>query len=194
MLLSPRHISFIIITTIATLLAIYAPAIFLVLLAVAWLIAIYEIVKLPSVAVKWWQKAIPIIGIGSYYLLLDLHYYQYGVQALKSFILIVVFDTFAYIFGKNFGRKKLCPTLSPNKTWEGFIGGVLSCLLVSWALFEEPIYFAVLVACLAQAGDLYGSWLKRLACIKDSGKLIPGHGGVLDRIDSSTFIWLIFLL
>ncbi|MDW7675673.1 MAG: phosphatidate cytidylyltransferase [Bacillota bacterium] len=115
---------------------------------------------------------------------------------LLAFLLTWSSDTFAYFVGRAFGKQKLAPSLSPNKTREGAIGGLLGTILIS-VLFSNffldiSIYWAILIgACsslLAQLGDLCESGLKRLANVKDSGNLIPGHGGVLDRFDSILFV------
>jgi phosphatidate cytidylyltransferase len=100
-------------------------------------------------------------------------------------------DTAALFTGRQFGRHKLAPTVSPNKTWEGFAGGILvSCLIgIGGAkLFEFPIIHGVVLGALIGTfgllGDLSASVLKRELGVKDFGGLLPGHGGVLDRIDS----------
>jgi phosphatidate cytidylyltransferase len=98
-------------------------------------------------------------------------------------------DTFAYAAGRAIGGPKLAPKISPNKTWAGLIGGMAGAGLIGWAVgswFEMEWFFLWMGAPLgfvAQAGDLYESWEKRRAGIKDSGSLLPGHGGVLDRLD-----------
>lgn len=105
-------------------------------------------------------------------------------------------DTGAYAVGRLIGRHKMAPVLSPNKTWEGAIGGLLAAVaamaVMGWVfdLGVAPWQYlaaAVLVAVVAQAGDLAESWLKRTADAKDSGSIMPGHGGLLDRIDSILF-------
>lgn len=101
-------------------------------------------------------------------------------------------DTFAYFFGIAFGKHKACPNISPKKSWEGYIAGFIFCLLtVIYAgnkLFDVEIFIllilAPVIAILAPLGDLIESLLKRYADIKDSGNFFPGHGGVLDRLDS----------
>jgi len=98
-------------------------------------------------------------------------------------------DIFAYFAGRGIGGPKLAPAISPNKTWAGLIGGVAGAALFGWLLatwFEMEPFFLWMggpMAVIAQAGDLFESWLKRRAGIKDSGTLLPGHGGVLDRLD-----------
>lgn len=103
-------------------------------------------------------------------------------------------DTFAYFTGRAFGRRKLCPSVSPGKTVEGFAGGIfgtMAAMLGAGMVFDlSLIYMAplgVLIALVATLGDLVESSLKRLTGIKDSGSILPGHGGVLDRFDSILF-------
>jgi len=114
------------------------------------------------------------------------------------FLLAVIFanDTGAFYFGRTFGKHKLYPAISPGKTWEGAIGGLLTSMAVA-LLFLSLISFKridlgimILVASLsiaAQIGDLAESMLKRSHGIKDSGRILPGHGGILDRIDGLLF-------
>ena len=100
-------------------------------------------------------------------------------------------DSGAYFFGKQFGRRKLAPLISPGKTWEGFIGAIFVVTLFSIAMvyfkfvdsYSSILFFNVVLV-LSVEGDLFESYIKRMAKAKDSGDLIPGHGGVLDRIDS----------
>jgi phosphatidate cytidylyltransferase len=103
-------------------------------------------------------------------------------------------DTFAYLTGRLFPRGHMAPHISPNKTWSGAVGGTLAAVIVCsalvWATGQHPLGGAalgLLIAVAAQAGDLTESMLKRAAGVKDSGTLIPGHGGILDRIDSFLF-------
>ena len=105
-------------------------------------------------------------------------------------------DTGAYAVGRLIGRHKMTPTLSPGKTWEGAAGGLIAsvaAMLAVGALLElgvaawQHVAVAVVVAVVAQLGDLFESFLKRRADAKDSGSIMPGHGGLLDRIDSILF-------
>lgn len=104
-------------------------------------------------------------------------------------------DSGAYLFGKLFGKHKLAPKVSPGKTWEGFAGGLLTSALIAWLfgryapldVVPSTLLICSVVAALASVlGDLTESMFKREAGIKDSGHMIPGHGGILDRIDSLT--------
>ncbi|WP_165903832.1 phosphatidate cytidylyltransferase [Hymenobacter gummosus] len=105
-------------------------------------------------------------------------------------------DTGAYIAGKNFGKHKLAPSISPGKTWEGWVGGTLLTLGVGWALGylipEMPLVTrlvaALVVSVFGVLGDLAESMLKRSVGVKDSGRILPGHGGLLDRFDAFLFV------
>jgi len=104
-------------------------------------------------------------------------------------------DTGAYFVGRRWGRRRLAPELSPGKSVEGAIGGLLTCIVAAWAaslLYTNlPLWplllLGLIIGLAAQVGDLVESAIKRQAGVKDSGKLIPGHGGVLDRFDSMLF-------
>jgi phosphatidate cytidylyltransferase len=109
------------------------------------------------------------------------------------FVVIWSTDIGAYLFGKSIGGAKLAPKISPNKTWAGFFGGISSAVIVSllFYYFLYPmagliLFFlgCVIISIVGQIGDLFESWCKRRLGVKDSGKLIPGHGGILDRVDS----------
>ena len=106
-----------------------------------------------------------------------------------TFIVTWSTDIGAYFAGRSFGRRKLAPTLSPNKTVEGLVGGVLAAMVLGGAwviamdLGRALLLLAPIFAIFAQAGDLFESGMKRRAGVKDSGALLPGHGGALDRLD-----------
>lgn len=113
-------------------------------------------------------------------------------------LLAVIFagDTGAFYFGRTWGKRKLYPTVSPGKTWEGAVGGTVACLLAGvllgqrW-LPEVSVRFlaslSLILAVLGLLGDLMESMIKRQAQVKDAGQLLPGHGGMLDRLDSILF-------
>ena len=109
------------------------------------------------------------------------------------FLMVFSFDAGAYVTGSLFGKRLIAPRISPKKTIEGFIGGYISVLIVfAWALYNQQIYFStssiclfsLLVCTIAFFGDLFESYLKRQAGLKDSGAILPGHGGFLDRFDA----------
>ncbi|HWY94220.1 MAG TPA: phosphatidate cytidylyltransferase [Steroidobacteraceae bacterium] len=108
-------------------------------------------------------------------------------------LLVIAADVGAYFAGRSLGRRKLAPRVSPGKTWEGAMGGLLMVALVAWAgaaYFGLPplavVVFGCAVGVFSIIGDLTESMFKRAAGLKDSGALLPGHGGLLDRIDSVT--------
>jgi phosphatidate cytidylyltransferase len=122
---------------------------------------------------------------------------EHGDTWFFTLLAIVFFgDTFAYFIGRATGKTKIWPLISPNKTWEGAIGGlfgsVLGAILMKFLfLYEVPalamVLLAVFAGAAAQIGDFFESLLKRVANKKDSGSLMPGHGGILDRIDGVLF-------
>lgn len=117
-------------------------------------------------------------------------------QLLAVLALVWVADSAAYFVGRALGRRKLAPSISPGKTWEGALGGVAGALV--WAIicrriFEDVAWTpylaaAAILAAVSIVGDLFESAAKRRAGVKDSGALLPGHGGILDRIDSATAV------
>lgn len=138
--------------------------------------------------------AVIYIGIGFHYMLFVR--FEWGLAyTLFIFGCIWLNDTGAYLSGRWFGKRKLWPMISPKKTVEGAIGGILFstlfALLFQWIHpifpFFKAIVLAIVIAVVSQLGDLIQSAYKRVAGVKDSGRLLPGHGGILDRCDS----WLI---
>lgn len=111
------------------------------------------------------------------------------VFTVWALALVWLTDIGAYFAGRAIGGPKLAPKLSPNKTWAGLIGGVIAASIwgaIMHAAYGLPLRLTLaspLLAVAAQAGDLFESWLKRRAGVKDSGNILPGHGGVLDRLD-----------
>ncbi len=111
---------------------------------------------------------------------------------LILFVLTWVFDSFAYIIGKKFGKNRIMPKISPKKSWEGFLGGmgftILSVFFLDKFYDSFSMNFLIILALIvpfsATAGDFIESYYKREAGVKDSGSLIPGHGGFLDRLDA----------
>lgn len=135
------------------------------------------------------------VGIGFYYLIeTRLAGIEYVIYAL---LVIWMTDTGAYFVGRKIGKRKLWPDISPNKTIEGFVGGILSAVV--FACLFQAIYpitssyliligVTIIASIIGQLGDLVESALKRHYDVKDSGNILPGHGGILDRFDSLLFV------
>ena len=138
-----------------------------------WTVAGFGYALLPAIALLWIRER-------------DEHGFD---LLLWVFIVTWATDIGAYIVGRAFGRRKLAPSISPNKTFAGLYGGVGAATLLAgaWALYKDLapalIVLAPLFAAAAQAGDLFESWMKRRAGVKDSSNWLPGHGGLLDRLD-----------
>ena len=126
---------------------------------------------------------------------------------ILAFVISPISDTFAYFVGSKIGGKKLCPRLSPKKTWSGAIGGTIGGILSSVIVYfifkpqinsNSPVMFFLLLGIIASIanifGDLFESFIKRKVGIKDMGKIMPGHGGVLDRIDGTMFVMLVIYI
>jgi len=139
------------------------------------------------------------IGLGLAYALLLRDIGGDGILALFTVVLAVwAGDAAAYFIGLLFGRHKMAPTVSPGKTWEGLAAGTVATIAVTFiALYKqdflsipESLVLGLCIAIAAPLGDLFESALKRDAEVKDSGRLLAGHGGVLDRIDALLFAWV----
>jgi phosphatidate cytidylyltransferase len=122
---------------------------------------------------------------------------KYNVSfALAMFVMIWTNDTFAYLAGIAFGKHKMFLQISPKKSWEGFAGGLIMVMIASllfYYFFPDPglvnwLLFGIITTIAAVFGDFFESLIKRTASIKDSGSILPGHGGMLDRIDSMLFV------
>lgn len=173
----------------------------IVLLAGGWLM-VFAIMAAAVIMDKEWERITPgdsliwkIAGIAyitlpciSALVLRDLSL----AAILYPIILVIATDIGAYIAGRTIGGTKLIPSISPNKTWAGLIGGIVAAIVTS--LFaqnyvplpdntETAIIIGIIAAIFAQTGDFFESWLKRQKGVKDSGTLLPGHGGLLDRLD-----------
>ena len=109
--------------------------------------------------------------------------------ALWVFGMVWATDIGAYFAGRAFGGARLAPRISPSKTWSGLFGGMVAALVVGSTVADRggivgvPLWIGLVMGLVAQLGDLGESWMKRRAGVKDSGKLIPGHGGLFDRVD-----------
>jgi phosphatidate cytidylyltransferase len=153
---------------------------------------------------RWFGEALVYVGVlGSTIVLLR------GADNGRDWVYLALFSTFAvdtsaYFVGRAFGRHRMAPRISPKKTWEGFAGGwaggFAAVVLLNYFLGIRVDALAVIPLALvlplaATAGDLFESWLKRRAGMKDASDLIPGHGGVLDRLDSLLWTFpLVYLI
>jgi len=172
-----------------------------------------------KVALAWWSIALiwvfmfptpipktagwicgSLVLIPAYLAIISLYSLQ---PTLLLFVLVIVWaaDIGAYFAGKRFGKVKLAPNVSPGKTWEGVLGGLLSVAVLAlvcarWLEIDIAVLmpFCLAVGIISIVGDLTVSMFKRDAGVKDSGRLLPGHGGVLDRIDSVTAAAPLFAL
>jgi phosphatidate cytidylyltransferase len=145
-----------------------------------------------------WRALVGVLYVGFLTPIVVLLLRRPDGRAWLGWLLFVIMagDSAAYFIGRRFGAQKLAPSLSPGKTIAGAWGYVLGAVIVglggallvlkqvSWV---EIVILSLMLAALGQIGDLFESWLKRLAEVKDSGNLLPGHGGLLDRLDSVTF-------
>ena len=164
-------------------------------------------VATPWVVRRWPMRSTPALAVAGFVVLVGAYVALAELQArspwlvLAAMAIVWIADTAAYFSGRAFGRRKLAPEVSPGKTWEGVYGALAAVAVYALALlplahaagYAGPIAapavaawlaFAVAVAALSVVGDLFESWLKRNAGVKDSGTVLPGHGGVLDRIDA----------
>lgn len=143
----------------------------------------------------------PLYPIMPFILLLVFSLKEEG-KAIIAFLFLftAIFDTGCYIVGNFCGNTPLLPSISPKKTLEGFVGGICTVLIMGFifanflSIFNNYLFFMFLIGMsfFAAAGDFFESWIKRQAGVKDSGTLLPGHGGILDRIDSLLFVVIYF--
>ena len=165
----------------------------LIAAAVWWVVAFVWILKFPTPIS---ERLVSVIGvfvlIPSWFALIQLHGQRQGAGLVLAILAIVsAADVGAYFAGRQWGRHKLAPQVSPKKTWEGVLGGLVAAAAVAggaaWAMGIDPpilMLVGVFTALVSIVGDLSVSMFKRNAGLKDSGRLLPGHGGVMDRIDS----------
>ncbi|WP_313686005.1 phosphatidate cytidylyltransferase [Pantoea sp.] len=173
-----------------------------------WVVALVLVLFYPASAAVW-RHSRPLrllfgvlTVIPFFWGMMALRQYHYDTDHFAGawWLLFVMFlvwgaDSGAYMFGRLFGKHKLAPKVSPGKTWEGFLGGLVCSAVIAWlfamlaplTIATSTLIICAVIAALASVlGDLTESMFKREAGIKDSGNLIPGHGGILDRIDSLT--------
>lgn len=169
---------------------------------ILFLIILFEWKRFFSVSRPWFWIIMPFYPILPFALLIHLnHLSAYHNLLFILFALVFSFDTGGYIVGTLFGKYKIYPFISPYKTWEGVMGGyIFTNIGFALLLWEQDMtkpwwfimIFSFIVCALSLAGDLFESWLKRRAHIKNSGTLLPGHGGFLDRFDGILFAVFFF--
>jgi phosphatidate cytidylyltransferase len=154
----------------------------------------------------WVGVLMGIPALGSAYIGFNvLRNFENGAAIVFYFILLIAAaDSFAYFVGRALGKRKLLKVLSPNKTWEGFLGGLLASAVVAVAAsvyFQMPfkmlcafVFISLVAVLFSVVGDLFISLLKRQQQLKDTGRILPGHGGLLDRLDGLNAAAAIFAL
>lgn len=182
-----------------------------------WLIASALVISYPNSS-KWWSGnnvirhvfgLLTMVPFLWSVVLLRAAEYQADPYYGAKLVLLVCFlvwaaDSGAYFAGKSFGKYKMAPAVSPNKTIEGLIGGIVAAMLVAWGAssvfgihfssFGAMLGISMVTVIISVLGDLAESMFKRVSGIKDSGNILPGHGGILDRIDSLTAAFPVFAL
>lgn len=146
----------------------------------------------------------PLYPVLPFVLIIIMQLTGYELVNLLLLSMVAIHDTGSYLAGKLWGKHKISPEISPGKTWEGFGGGIILTFLAicpffahagNATLFLQILPFTIMVCSSALCGDLFESYLKRRAGVKDSGTLLPGHGGILDRVDGIMFaVPVVFLL
>ena len=180
----------------------------LLLSGIWWTVALLWVQSYPSSAILWgqiWVRA--AMGwfalIPAWFALVYLYLHELGSWLVVLLLFtVVVMDTGAYFFGRAFGRHKLAAEISPGKSWEGFWGGLFCCVLlaivvssfISSGHWVTLVFLMIFTALASVLGDLLESMVKRHRGVKDSSHLLPGHGGVMDRLDGITAAAPIFTL
>lgn len=190
------------ITFVILLAVIFAPPFILyAVLGLVSILAIYEVAKVAGKKNQWWAIDLYLIILLSSFCFVSLRQLEHGLILIWFiFFATVPTDTGAYFGGMFFGKHKLAPSISPKKTVEGAICGIICCeivyLVYYYILQKFGIYFDLKqimlyglgASVVAQLGDLAASSFKRKCGVKDFSSLIPGHGGIMDRIDSFLFV------
>ncbi len=164
-----------------------------------WALALLLVQGYPSSAILWGHRFLRLLmGVAvlvpAWVALVYVRQQAYGAPLVLMLILVVALaDSGGYFAGRRFGKHKLAPAVSPGKTWEGFVGGLLTNVVLALVLSQVLVVslwlsLAIIVptSLVSVLGDLLESMVKRHAGVKDSGSILPGHGGILDRIDGIT--------
>lgn len=174
----------------------------LLFICIALYCSFYELPHLLNTHSRAFWLTVPLYPIMPCALIILLNHTHHALLFLL-FAMVFAFDTGAYCAGRLFGKHTIAPRISPKKSWEGLVGGYALCmsafLLFARYMNAAPtmqftLIFCALVSIVATCGDFFESWLKRRAGVKDSGTLLPGHGGLLDRFDAVFFVVILFYL
>jgi phosphatidate cytidylyltransferase len=213
--LTKRIVSGVSMAAVAILCVWVGGALFAALLVVATVIVAWEFWRLVIRITPSWRARLIWALVGAAYIGLAIlglwHTRSAPFHAIffTVWLLAVVWatDVGAYVFGRLIGGPKIAPSISPSKTWAGLLGGIFCVSIVMNVMFcwpnGKPYYglegllvigflWGAPLAILAQAGDFFESWMKRQAGVKDSGRLIPGHGGLFDRVDGLLPVAIVF--
>ncbi len=177
--------------------------IFVILIAAAIIFEWYGLIEnfgySKNVTYFWLALGILYIGYAAFTLvffrLKDVSY----IPTLMLLLVVIATDAGAYFAGRRFGKRKLAPKISPGKTWEGLLGGMIAAgilwcyynVMINNAEWYEALLSGMAMAILAQMGDLFESWMKRKAGKKDSSNVLPGHGGLFDRADGILAVFFV---
>lgn len=206
-----KKIIYLIILALAFTTILLIPIYFVIILGILWWICAVVLLSLYPKGSEWWKDGSLVRGMMGVFVL---SLCWLGILILQGFspevlmfslILVWLVDTAAFFVGKKFGKTQLMPLVSPGKTVEGFIGGMIAAVLMAilgiwyFDLSKEQMFTFLMIcifggAILSTLGDLFESMLKRASGVKDSGNILPGHGGLLDRIDSLTAAMPFFAL
>lgn len=196
-----RSISAFVLIIIAVILLKSHTILFNVIVISIGFMAFYEYTSIVGRSFKWNVFGVLYISQAIVSLIL-IRSFTNGSE-LISFLMINIWatDIGAYVFGITFGGPKIAPKISPAKSWSGAFGGLVLAIIASIIMLHcnliselNFIYIAALISVTAQVGDILESYFKRQFNVKDSGKIIPGHGGVLDRLDSLMLASIVFLI
>lgn len=196
-----RSISAFVLIIIAVILLKSHTILFNVIVISIGFMAFYEYTSIVGRSFKWNVFGVLYISLAIVSLIL-IRSFTNGSE-LISFLMINIWatDIGAYVFGITFGGPKIAPKISPAKSWSGAFGGLVLAIIASIIMLHcnliselNFIYIAALISVTAQVGDILESYFKRQFNVKDSGKIIPGHGGVLDRLDSLMLASIVFLI
>lgn len=202
-----RYVLLVVVATLLTLLLPISWVAWWVASLVIWLMALAWVCQYPAKE-RWYGRRLSVMGVVILTAAITAMFYLWQQSPwwlMYVFLLVWCADSGAYFVGRKLGRHKMAPNVSPNKSVEGLLGGLVTGVVVVWGISVYWLQYtgsvlwlfmllSILTILASVLGDLFESMLKRRAGVKDSGTLLPGHGGVLDRIDSLLSATPIFAL